>query len=257
MFKISKKSLKYFLLLSLLAIFISRCLPFLSSPVQRTLKPEFLLIALAKREIRGLIFYHRNYLENEKLRRQVYFLRTKLVELNELNQENRRLKTLLSFKQKSALRLIPARVIARSPDNWSSSVLVDKGSRSGIKKGMVAINYAGLLGRVVEAYSTSSKIVLINDPSVGVPALVQRSRQEGLVSGTLGANLILRYLPEDADIESGDTVITSDLSRVYPKGLAIGNVISIGKDFSGLNRYAIIKPTADLGAIEEVLLIVP
>ncbi|MFA7294973.1 MAG: rod shape-determining protein MreC, partial [Candidatus Omnitrophota bacterium] len=161
------------------------------------------------------------------------------------------------FKQKSPYRLVSARVIARSPDSWSSSVTIDKGRYNGIRRGMAVINPNGLLGRVIESSEATSKVLLINDPSQGVSSIVQRSRQEGLVSGSLGGNLIMRYLPIDAQITEGDIIITSELSQVYPKGLLVGKVISIGKEFSGLSRYAVVRPAVDLSSIEEVLVIIP
>jgi rod shape-determining protein MreC len=85
---------------------------------------------------------------------------------------------------------------------------------------------------------------------------VQRSRQEGLVTGTLGGNLIMRYLPEEPDIQVSDTIITSGLNGFYPKGLLIGTVIDVGKEFSGLSHYALVKPEAKLSNIEEVLIII-
>ncbi len=184
-------------------------------------------------------------------------LRLRLFDLREISQENNRLKDLLNFKQKSLLRLVAARIIARSPDNWSSSAVIDKGRYNGIKKGMAVISPRGLVGTVAESLDNASKILLINDPNLGVSSIVQRSRQEGLVNGTLGTNLIMRYLPFDAQIVVGDIVVTSELSQVYPKGLLIGKVINIGKEFSGLNRYAIVKPAVDLTNIEEVLVILP
>jgi rod shape-determining protein MreC len=66
----------------------------------------------------------------------------------------------------------------------------------------------------------------------------------------------MKYLPEDADIKLQDTIVTSGLNNNYPKGLFIGSVIDIGKDFSGLSRYAVIKPAVNLSNIEEVLVIV-
>ena len=168
-----------------------------------------------------------------------------------------RLKGLLVFKQRSPLHLVAARVIARSPDRWSSSSIIDKGKHNGISRGMVVITTKGLVGRVLESSDNGSKILLINDPSLGVSSIVQRSRQEGRVCGTLGSNLIMRYLPEDADIVENDLIITSELSQIYPKGLLVGRVLSIGKELSGLNRYAIIKPAADCSNIEEVLVIIP
>ena len=115
----------------------------------------------------------------------------------------------------------------------------------------------GLVGRVSESNDNSSKIVLINDPSSGISSIVQRSRQEGLVSGTLGTNLVLHYLPENADIVVNDLIVTSELSQIYPKGLLVGKVVNLGKEFSGLNRYALVKPATDLSSIEEVLVIIP
>jgi len=122
---------------------------------------------------------------------------------------------------------------------------------------MAVINGDGLVGRVVESSGSNSKVLLINDPSQGVPAIVQRTRQQGLVNGSLGANLIMRYLPDDAQIVPGDTIVTSDLSRVYPKGLIVGTVVNAGKEFSGLSIYAIVRPAAELYNIEEVLVIIP
>ena len=136
-------------------------------------------------------------------------------------------------------------------------MIIDKGRFNGIRRGMVVINSRGLVGRVAESTDNSSRILLINDPSLGVSSIVQRSRQEGLVSGTLGTNLIMRYLPEDADIIVNDLIVTSQFSQIYPKGLLVGKVINIGRELSGLNRYAIVKPAVDCSAIEEVLVIIP
>ncbi|MDP2044186.1 MAG: rod shape-determining protein MreC, partial [Candidatus Omnitrophota bacterium] len=198
-----------------------------------------------------------NLVESGRLNNEVAILRGSLFDLREVYLENKRLAGLLNFKQKSPLRLILARVIARSADSWNSSIIIDKGRFNGIRRGMVVINPRGLVGRVVESTDNSSRILLINDPSLGISSIVQRSRQEGLVSGTLGTNLIMRYLPEDADIIVNDLIITSQFSQIYPKGLLVGKVINIGRELSGLNRYAVVKPAVDCLAIEEVLVIIP
>jgi rod shape-determining protein MreC len=122
---------------------------------------------------------------------------------------------------------------------------------------MPVVSPQGLVGSIIECAENTSKVLLINDPNQGVSSIVQRSRQEGLVSGTLGTNLIMRYLPDDAQIIVGDVVVTSDLSQVYPKGLLVGRVVNIGREFSGLNRYALVKPVVDLSNLEEVLVIIP
>lgn len=225
--------------------------------MQNTFKPHLSFFGLIKREFLGLVFYHRNMLLAQKLQQDLGFLRARLFDLREINLENARLRGLLNFKQKSPWRLVAARVVARSPDSWSSSVILDKGRYNGIKPGMVVISPAGLVGTVIESAQDSAKVLLVNDPNQGVSSIIQRSRQEGLVSGTLGTNLIMRYLPDDADIAVGDLVVTSELSQLYPKGILVGRVVNLGKEFSGLNRYALVKPAVDLANIEEVLVIIP
>ena len=256
MLKLSRKTLIQLIVVASVLL-LSYSLIHLKNPLQKTFKPQLSLASLLKREMGGIIFYHRNMAEKETLQSAVDSLRSRLFDSREIYLENTRLKSLLGFKQKSGLRLVPARIIARSPDSWSSSATIDKGKYNGIRRGMVLISPRGLLGRVVECSDNASKILLINDPSLGVSSIVQRSRQEGLVNGTLGSTLIMRYLPKDADIISGDLIVTSGLSQTYPKGLLVGRVITIGSDLSGLNRYAIIKPAVDCSAVEELLVIIP
>jgi rod shape-determining protein MreC len=214
-------------------------------------------LTLIRREVGGIIFYHRNLVQSESLKKEIDLLKQKLNATSEVYLENKRLKEILYFKEQSAYKVIAARVIGRTADNWSSVIIIDKGFHNGIKRGYVAISYLGLVGRVVETSESTSKIMLINDPDMGISSLVQRSRQEGLVCGTMGSSLMMRYLPADSDIRISDAVITSGLTGFYPKGLLIGKVIGIGEEFAGLSRYAIIKPAVNLSNIEEVLIIIP
>jgi len=256
-FKLSRKTITSFILIACAAFLIFSFSALFKNSVQKTFKPQLSLIDLLKREFSGIIFYHRNMVELDRLSSDAGNLRRRLFDLREIEQENARLKSLMGFKQKSPLRLVASRVIARSPHSWSSNVIIDKGRYSGIRRGMAVINTRGLVGRVIEATENNSKVLLVNDPSQGISSIVQRSRQEGLVNGSLGSNLIMRYLPDDADVAVGDIIITSELSQVYPKGLLVGKVINIGKEFSGLSRYAVIKPAAELSSLEEVLVIIP
>lgn len=257
MFKLPRKVLVNVSIIACALFLVSNFFSCLKNSTQKIFKPHLSVLDLIKREIGGIVFYHRNMVSADKFKNEVDLLRLRLFDLREISQENNRLKDLLNFKQKSPLRLVAARIIARSPDNWSKSAVIDKGRYNGIKKGMVVISPRGLVGSVVESLDNASKVLLINDPNLGISSIVQRSRQEGLVNGTLGTNLIMRYLPDDAQITVGDLVVTSELSQLYPKGLLIGKVVNIGREFSGLNRYAIIKPAVDLANIEEVLIILP
>ncbi len=253
-----RKSLIYAALAVILLFFAANFTPALRTPLFTVLKYPLVLFSAAGREIGGVIFYHRNMAQNIRLKNELDFFRQKTVALNEIYLENKRLKELLAFKKKSSYKIVAAaRVIGRSADNWSSVIIIDKGSFNGVRRGMVAVTYLGLAGRVIEATSLTSKIMLINDPNLGVSALIQRSRQEGLVSGTLGSSLIMRYLSNDADVKVSDVVITSGLTDAYPKGILIGKVIEVGEEFSGLSRYCVIRPAVNTSNIEEVLIVIP
>jgi len=254
--KLPRKTLINFILPVCAILLVANSLSCFKNSTQSIFTPQLSLIGLVKREISGIIFYHRNMVQAERLQAEVDLLRLRLFDFRELVQENSRLKNLFNFKQKSPLRLVGARVIARSPDSWSSSLIIDKGRFSGIKPGMVVTSPQGLVGSIVESNDHTSKVLLINDPNQGISSIVQRSRQEGLVSGTLGTNLIMRYLPDEAQITVGDVIVTSELSQIYPKGLLVGRVVNIGREFSGLNRYALVKPIVDLANLEEVLVII-
>jgi rod shape-determining protein MreC len=254
--KFKKKTLLYPIIGVALLLILASTVPFLRTPFLHTLKYPLSLLTLMKRQALGIIFYHRNMVQNESLKKEMDLLQRKINSLNEIYLENERLNKLLSLKQKSSYKVIAARVIGRSPDNWSSLIIIDKGSRHGIRTGYVAITYLGIAGRVTETAAYTSKIMLINDPNLGVSAIVQRSRQEGLVCGTLGSSLIMKYLTKEADVKVLDVVITSGLTKVFPKGLLIGTVVDIGEEFSGLSKYAVIKPAVNLSGLEEVLIIV-
>jgi rod shape-determining protein MreC len=256
-FKLKKKNLIYFLIVACGILILSSLISPLRPLTLGILKTPLKLFTLITREIKAIIFYHRNYIQNERLIKEVDLLKRKLNTFNEISLENKRLNNLLNLKQKVSYKVIAGRVIGRSPDNWSSMIIIDKGRIHGIKRGFVAIDYLGLVGRVVEVLPSESKIMLINDPNLGVSVINQRTRQEALVSGTLSGSLIMRYLPKDADIKISDVIITSGSTGIFPKGLLIGWVVDIGSEFSGLSRFAVIKPASNLSSIEEVLIIIP
>lgn len=257
MFKPNQKKLISVASIVLVILLFASIIPALRQQSSNIFELPFGVLNLISREIKGIFFYHRNMIQSEKLMREVNLLQQELNTMHEIYLENSRLKNLLGTKQQMPYKAVPAAVIGRPADNWSSAILVDKGSSHGIRRGMVVVSYLGLVGRVVETSKYTASIMLINDPSLSVSGVVRRSRQEGLVSGTLGGTLVMRYLPKDADIKLADTIVTSGLTEAYPKGLLIGKVVDLGDEFSGLTRYAIIKPAVSLSGIEEVLIIIP
>lgn len=250
-----KKNLNILVVVFVVVLF-SSLIPPVRNPLVNTLKYPLKIFSFIGYELKGIIFYHRNLKENEKLKKEAGLLRQNINTLNEVSLENNRLRKMLSFKESAGFKVIAAKIIGYSPDNWSSIIIIDKGLANGIKRGYAVISYSGLAGRVVECSDSTSKIMLINDSNFGVSAIIQRSRQEGLVAGALGNSLIMKYLPKDCDIKVSDVVLTSGLTDNYPKGLIIGTVTDVGDEFSGLSRYANIKPVVNLSSIEEILVII-
>lgn len=255
MFKFKPQKFTPLLISAFFILTIAILIPFLRKPAFYAARCPLGLLRFLKQEMGGIIFYRRNLIQLQYLAQENVFLKDKLSAQEEFAQENKRLKGLLSLKEKSPYKLIAARVIARAADNWSCLIIVDKGKVQGIKPGMAVLASAGLAGKVVEAGPATSRIMLLNHPDFAVSGINQRSRQEGLVSGQLGSALMMRYLAKDADIQPGDTIITAGLTHMFPKGIVIGQVIIVGSDFSGLSKYAIIKPAVDPSAIEEALVI--
>ncbi|HOW42562.1 MAG TPA: rod shape-determining protein MreC [Candidatus Omnitrophota bacterium] len=257
MFKLTQKRVIVSVVLASFILVCAAIVPGLRSPFLSVIRLPLVVFSALGREINGIVFYHRNYVDASRLRGNNDFLRSELNRRQEERQELLRVKQLLEMKEQVGYKVIAARVIGRDPSNWASAVIIDKGTTHGIRKGYVIVTFLGLAGRVVDAGQATSVVMLINDPHVSVSSRIQRTRQEGMVSGSLGGTLIMKFLPKDSDIAVGDQVITSGLTPLYPKGLLIGSVTAIGADFSGASTYAIIRPAVDLSALEEVLVIMP
>ncbi|MBU4376973.1 MAG: rod shape-determining protein MreC [Candidatus Omnitrophica bacterium] len=197
------------------------------------------------------------YLDNEKteLKRKVFSLERKLIELREVSIENKRLKDLLSLKSQVAKNSVAAAVIGRDPNNWASVIFIDKGRNNGIVKDMAVVSSQGLVGRVREVGKNLSKVLLINDVDSKVAGLLQRSREQGLLVGTPEGRCKIIYLSLEADINKNDVVITSGSGSIYPKGMLIGEVVSVAKEKGTLYKYAVVKPYAELSKLEEVICI--
>jgi rod shape-determining protein MreC len=232
---------------------VPSCRPILRAVVR---VPLIVLTAL-KNEAGGIIFYHRNMAQARRMAIETDLLKRKLVDAEEARIENARLRELLNLKKSSPYKVISAGVIGRSPSSWASSLIIDKGSANGIRKGYVCLGFLGLIGRVVEVSVSTSTVMLINDPNLCVSSLIQRSRQEGLVCGSLGGVLLMKYLTKDSDVKVSDTVLTSGLTDVFPKAIVVGTVIEVRDEMSGLSRYAVVRPAVNLSSVEEILVIIP
>jgi len=191
--------------------------------------------------------------ENKILRETIANLKKEMLKLKEASLENERLKKLLEFRRSKKYKFIPAMVIARSPLGLRDTIIIDKGKKHGVRKDLVVISGAGLVGRTRETGWSISRVLLITDTDSVVSGIVVRTRDEGAVAGGRQSDLIMKYLELDCDVKQGDEVITSGFGSVSKKGILISEVVSIEKDDTGLYMNAIVKPQVDMMKLEEVL----
>lgn len=190
------------------------------------------------------------------LERQVSELETQLQSYDQIVAENERYKKLLNVvKAYDDYDTITASVIARSPDDWMTEFTIAAGTADGLKKGMIVVHEGGLLGRVVSVTQHYAKITTLLNTQGGIPALVERTRDVCVVkaenSGEEG-NLSLEYTENSVSVVPGDTLITSGIGGVYPKGLTIGTVTSVG---SGSNAEVTLQSSIDFDHLEEVVVL--
>ncbi|MFP3998217.1 MAG: rod shape-determining protein MreC [Desulfobacterales bacterium] len=194
--------------------------------------------------------------ENEELRRKLAMARLDLHECSEIRQTNERLKELVGFKADSDLPVQAARVVARDPSPWYRSVIIDKGRADGVEKGFSVVVPEGVVGQVTEISSGYAKVLLLIDRNSAVDALVQRTRARGVVAGlSAGSECSFEFALRKQDVRVGDTIITSGLDGVYPKGLRIGRVSKVIRRNSGMFQEAELMPYADFQKLEEVLVV--
>lgn len=196
-----------------------------------------------------VLLYH----ENEHLKKELDLLERDIVQLREQEKENERLRTLLAFKSTVPQRSISCRVIARDESHLSHWILLDKGSVDGLKKEMTVVTERGLVGKVVEVGPRTARVIVHTDVEFRVSGLLQGSRATGLVTGEGAPHLKMKFIEVDTDIPIGEAVLSSGLGGVFPKGILIGEVKSVGREKNGLYRFAKIKPAVSLSRLEEVL----
>jgi rod shape-determining protein MreC len=192
--------------------------------------------------------------ENRQLKQQIEQMRLEQVRLSEDAGQAHRLQQLLSFKEQVIAKTVPAQVIGSSGSDLSRSIYIDKGSNEGIASDMAVITAGGIVGKVLRVYPSTSLVLMINDQTSGVGAMLEKSRLQGVLKGTPEGAVILERVMSDEQVVSGDTVLSSGGDQIFPKGLPVGTVtkVSPGREMF-LNIQ--VKPAADLSRLEEVLVV--
>src|SRR4029077_5138943 len=193
--------------------------------------------------------------ENRQLKEQIDQLRLEQVRLNQDAEQAHRLQALLSFKQRYISKTVAAQVIGSSGSDQSRSVYIDKGVSDGIEQGMAVLTADGGVGKALTGLPSTSVVVLINDQSSGVGAILEKSRVQGVLRGTPNGEVMLERVMSDEQVAPGETLLTSGGDQIFPKGLPLGRVAKVAGTDSGLFLNVKVKPAANLGRLEEVLVV--
>jgi len=192
--------------------------------------------------------------ENARLREEVGRLRVGLQQERALAQRARSLEEILELRTTVELATVAATVIAGGASPDFRTITIDKGSAEGLRPNMAVIVPGGVVGRIVTPTSRASKVQLLIDRNAAVGALIERSRAHGVVEGT-GGGLRMNYVSGLADVQVGDTVVTSGIDGIYPKGFAIGQIESVERGSSGFGAI-VVRPVVDSSSVEAVLVVV-
>jgi len=192
--------------------------------------------------------------ENQRLKEDLLRTEHERDEAREEASEGERLQALFEMRKSLPPPAIAARVVASGLASGSATLLIDRGTVDGVRPGMPVIGVGGVVGRVLLASPTLSKVLCLTDPRSGVGVTMQQSGFHAVLEGTTAGSCSVNYLPPYAEVAPGDLVVTSGLDRIYPKGISVGRIVG-RPEGQGLQRRFEVRPTVDLARLAEVLVL--
>ncbi len=185
-------------------------------------------------------------------------------ELDRLKLENQRLRNelqmadrvtaLASFTKLSPFKYLGARIINNAPGTNSKVVYIDRGSTSGVMRGMCVLTPDGIVGKVVASYPTAAQVMLINDTTFSGAVISQKNRTRGVVKGLGHVKMSLSFVQNEEKLEVDEMLYTSGEDRVFPKGMPVGKIVSVkdGQPF----KEVVVVPSGFYEGLEEVLVLI-
>ena len=198
--------------------------------------------------------------ENESLKEQIANMEDAARKADATERENARLRNQLSFKEThETYDEVDAYIIGWSSTDWSNTVTINRGSNAGIEENMVAITDVGeVVGLVTQVGANFAVVKTVLDSTLEISATITTSGYNGMVSGGyIEGNekfLQMDYLPSSSIIRNKDQVVTSG-STVYPRGLILGHVVDAGFKETGVAKYAVLEPAADIRSLEQIFIV--
>lgn len=172
-----------------------------------------------------------------------------------IEDENRRLRAVLELRDELGGMPIAARITGVGASQLFHTATINRGTGDGVAEGMAVLAPRGVVGRVVSASPNAARVLLLEDPSSGVGAVVQRTRTRGIVEGVGADRLALKFVTPDEELRLGDEIVTSGLDGIFPRGMPLGHVTRIRSDDAGLFQSAELVPAVDFRKLEEVLVL--
>ena len=228
-------------------------------PIAEIINVPLTMVAFVERKLeaggeilQGLIDLHG---KNRVLTDELTRMKIEQNRLKEIAAAAERYRALFDFQQHCPYPTVVAQVIGRDPTNWHRSIVIAKGERDGVTAGLGVITPLGVVGRVLKVNRTFSIVQLILDRDNAITALVQRTRDEGIIQGAGGGQAMMKYLPPLSSVETGDVVVTSGLDDRFPKGMVIGIVNQVEKKTATPFKSATLTLHADFSKLEEVVVL--
>lgn len=192
--------------------------------------------------------------ENDKLLQELQVVKSKNLQYREDAVLNLSLSKNLALERSFELPTVTAQIIGRDPSLWFKTITIDKGSSSGIVKGMPVVSIAGVVGQVVNLSPDYAKVLLAIDPNSAIDAISLKHREQGIIKGK-GLAYQFHYVLKNSEIEQGSQVLTSGMGGVFPKGVAVGTVTEVIDTPRGMFQKIMVTPAVDFQKLEYVTVI--
>jgi rod shape-determining protein MreC len=193
--------------------------------------------------------------ENALLRNELAKVKSDQARLAELEVENKHLGELLALRDALGTNAVAANVIGSDANGIQRTLVLASGSSNGLSPGMAVLANEGVVGKIIAVSPNASRVLMIDDHNSALDGFDQRTRARGIVAGLVDDGVIMKYADRSQDIRTGDSIVTSGLDGIFPRGLLVGTIKSVRRDGAGLFLGVKITPAVDFRQLEQVLIL--
>ena len=193
--------------------------------------------------------------ENERLKNELAALKSDQARLIELETENHHLSDLLDLRDVLGGNSIAANVIGSDANSFARTLTIGQGSASGVRPGMAVLSFQGVVGKVIAVSLHAARVLIIDDHNSALDAFDQRTRTRGIVAGIVDDGITMKYVQRSEDVKPGDTIVTSGLDGIFPRGLLVGTIKGVTGEGPGMFLNVSISPAVEFRNLEQVLVI--